>query len=268
MVYRNFIGGMLSNRSAASARRPFRAAGDADRRCDQLLPEPRTDLGTGRIAARAAGRRRARNRASTARRAESLCLSQLPGFRHAAPVACDEAADRGGTENARDDRAQHQARPRWNPRARIYRAGAHADLRWTRSPASHRADRRRARAARFTRLSAVETRARTFRRIPLPARRRAQAANRRRPANPRAACRRRRDARARGANGFWQGARSAREIQRATQISSGPDCDAIPRDAGRRRRRVNALGLRRGGVGVELGARSGFLDPLLARAWL
>src|ERR1019366_3787405 len=185
MVYRNFIGGMLLNRSAASAPRAFRAAGDGDRRCDQLLPEPRTDVGTGGPAARAAGRRRARNWASTARGAESLCVSQLPGFRHAAPVARDEAADRGGTENARDDRAQHQARPRRNPRARIHRAGAHADLRWTRSPASYRADRWRAREARFARLSAVETRARTFRRIPVSERRRAQAANRRRPADPR-----------------------------------------------------------------------------------
>ena len=71
---------------------------------------------------------------SVARRAESFCVSQLPRLRHAAPIARDEASDRGRTENARYDRAQHQARPRWNPRARIHRAGAHADLRRPRSP--------------------------------------------------------------------------------------------------------------------------------------
>ena len=45
----------------------------------------------------------------------------------------------------------------------------------------------RARKARLARLPAVKTRARTVRRVPVPARCRAQAANRRRPADPRAA---------------------------------------------------------------------------------
>ena len=55
------------------------------------------------------------------------------------------------------------------------------------------------------RLPADEARARTLRRVPVPARRRAQAASRRGPADARAACRRGRDARTCGADGFWQG---------------------------------------------------------------
>ncbi len=49
---------------------------------------------------------------------------------------------------------------------------------------------------RRSRLPAVEARARTGRRVPVPARRRAQAASRRRPADARPACHGRRDARA------------------------------------------------------------------------
>ncbi len=79
-----------------------------------------------------------------------------------------------------------------------------------------------------------EARARTCRRVPVPARRRAQAASRRRPANPRApptpraGCARwRRE---------WASAKPASDgrIQRAAQISSRDGRDAIPRDACRR----------------------------------
>ena len=192
------------------------------------------------------------------RRAESFYVSQLPGFRHAAPVARDEASDRGRTENARDDRTQHQARPRRNPRARIYRAGAHADLRRTRSAASNRADRRRAREAGRasatcrrsaranspTRTCSCATSSTSCKSSPglqthvLPATEdgmRALAAR----------------------MGFGKGRASAEEIQRATEISSRAGRAAISRDARRRRRRTSTRSV---SAAAELAWNSA-LDP-------
>ncbi len=188
MVYRNSVGAMLSNRFAASAR----AAGPRrwSRRLKARSTTTRTSASRG-SAPRCCGRGRSRatSKSATELRAELNhfvfrsyldfdTLRQLRAMKHQIEAEL---------KSARDDRAQHQARPRRNPRTRIHRAGAHADLRRTRSAASNRADRRRAREARHARLPAVEARARTRRRLPVPARRRAQAASRGGPADARAA---------------------------------------------------------------------------------
>ena len=202
------------------------------------------DLGACRSVACAAGRRRPRDRTATACRAESLRISQLPGFRHAAPVARDEASDRGGTEIARDDRAQHQARTRRNPRARIHRAGAHADLRRTRSAASNRADRRRAR-----RSSTISATCRRSARANSPMRT-CSCATSSTSCKSSPACRptscpptRTGCAQLAARMGFGKGRDGAEEIQRPTEISSRTGRAAISRDARRRRRRVDPLGL-------------------------
>ena len=90
---------------------------------------------------------------------------------------------------ARLDRAQHQTRTRRDSRARIHRAGAHADLWRPRSPHSHRKDHRCTRFARQLRISARRARASTGRGLSLPAQCRTQVAGRLRPPDPYAAAR-------------------------------------------------------------------------------
>ena len=84
------------------------------------------------------GRRRDRGRPAAARRTRPFHLSPLSRLRHVAPIARDEAPDRARTALAGLGRAQYQAGLRRHSRTRIHRAGAHPDIRRTRSATAQR----------------------------------------------------------------------------------------------------------------------------------